>query len=375
MKIHEYQARKILAQHGVPVPEAELATSPVVSRSAAERLGGRVVVKAQVLVGGRGKAGGVRLAANPAEAEVIASRVLGMNLKGVTVRKVLVARAVNIQKEFYLGMTIDRSQQAVVAMCSAEGGVEIEEVAKADPEKIIKVWAHPMLGFFGFQARQLAMGIGLDGSYVREFTRIMQSMYSAMLDVHASLVEINPLVIADGRLLAVDTKIVLDDNILYARGDLQAMRDPDEDDPYERAAEEQGLSFVKLDGNIGCVVNGAGLAMATMDVVKLYGGAPANFLDIGGGARAESVAAALKIILSDPKVKAVLFNIFGGITRCDEVAKGIVAARDQLDRTVPMVVRLLGTNEEEAHRILAEADFVSVKTMEEAAETVVGLLK
>ncbi|MCL5025188.1 MAG: ADP-forming succinate--CoA ligase subunit beta [Chloroflexi bacterium] len=375
MKIHEYQAREILAKHGVPVPRAEVATSPAEARAVAERLGGSVVVKAQVLVGGRGKAGGVKLAAGPAEAEEIAGRILGMDLKGITVRRVLVAEAVNIQKELYLGVTIDRSRQAVVAMGSAEGGVEIEEVARTAPDKIIKVYAHPMLGFADFHARQLAYGMGLAPSFASDFTRIMRGLYNAMVATDASLVEINPLVIVDGKLLAIDSKILLDDNALYRHKDLEALRDLDEDDPYERAAREEGLNFVKLDGNIGCVVNGAGLAMATMDVVKLYGGDPANFLDIGGGARAESVAAALKIILSDPKVEAVLFNIFGGITRCDEVAKGIVAAQGQLERKVPMVVRLLGTNEEEARRILAEASLISATTMEEAAQKVVAQLK
>ncbi len=375
MKIHEYQAREILARAGAPVPRAEVASTPAEVRSIADRIGGRVVVKAQVLVGGRGKAGGVKLASTPVEAQQVATRILGMDLKGITVRKVLVAEAVDIEKEYYLGMIVDRSRQTVVAMGSAEGGVEIEEVARISPEKIIKVYAHPMIGFSGYHALQLAYGMGIDPSLYRDFSRIMLGMYKAMVDVDASLVEINPLVISGGKLLAIDSKINIDDNGLYRHRDLEAMRDLDEEDPYERAAREQGLNFVKLDGNIGCVVNGAGLAMATMDVVKLYGGEPANFLDIGGGARAESVAAALKIILSDPKVKAVLFNIFGGITRCDEVAKGIIAARSQLERQVPMVVRLLGTNEEEAHRILAEANLISATTMEEAAEKVVALLK
>jgi succinyl-CoA synthetase beta subunit len=260
-------------------------------------------------------------------------------------------------------------------MGCAEGGVEIEEVARTSPEKIIKIYIHPTLGLADYQTRQMGFDMGLDPTFSRDFMRIMHGMFNAMVAVDASLVEINPLVVVEGKLLAIDSKINLDDNALFRHPELEKMRDLDEEDPYERAAREVGLNFVKLDGNIGCVVNGAGLAMATMDVVKLYGGEPANFLDIGGGARSESVAAALNIILSDPKVKAILFNIFGGITRCDEVAKGIIAARSQLERTVPMVVRLLGTNEEEAHRILAEANLLSATTMEEAAELVVAQIK
>jgi succinyl-CoA synthetase beta subunit len=375
MKIHEFQARDILAEQGIPVPLGEVATTPAEARAIAGRIGGRVVVKAQVLVGGRGKAGGVKLASDPAEAQAVARQILGMDLKGITVRKVMVAKAVNIQKEMYLGMTIDRATQRVVAMGCAEGGVEIEEVARTSPEKIIKIYIHPTLGLADYQTRQMGFDMGLDPTFSRDFMRIMHGMFNAMVAVDASLVEINPLVVVEGKLLAIDSKINLDDNALFRHPELEKMRDLDEEDPYERAAREVGLNFVKLDGNIGCVVNGAGLAMATMDVVKLYGGEPANFLDIGGGARSESVAAALNIILSDPKVKAILFNIFGGITRCDEVAKGIIAASSQLERTVPMVVRLLGTNEEEAHRILAEANLLSATTMEEAAELVVAQIK
>ncbi len=375
MKIHEYQAREILARYGAPVPQAEVASTPAEARAIAERLGGKVVVKAQVLVGGRGKVGGVKLAADPNEAEQVAGRILGMDLKGITVAKVLVAEAVSIQKELYIGMVIDRSRQAIVAMGSSEGGVEIEEVARTAPEKIVKVYAHPMIGFSDYHARQMGFAMGVDPALMADFTRVFMGLYRAFVAVDASLAEINPLVVSGGKLLAIDSKINLDDNALFRHQDLEAMRDLAEEDPYEVAAREKGLNFVKLDGNIGCVVNGAGLAMATMDVIKLYGGEPANFLDVGGGARAESVSAALQIILSDPKVKAVLFNIFGGITRCDEVAKGIIAARAQLERTVPMVVRLLGTNEEEAHRILAEANLISATTMEEAAQKVVATIR
>jgi len=332
-----------------------------------------VVVKAQVLVGGRGKAGGVKLAATPDEAEVVAERILGLNIKGVTVRKLLVAEATDIAKEIYLGAVLDRTSQRVVVMASAEGGVEIEEVARTMPEKIVKVAADPFLGLADFQARQLAFGIGLPSNLVRDFVRLAKGLVQALVDTDASLAEINPLVMAkDGTLKAIDAKIVLDDNGLFWHRDLEALRDLDEEDIYEREARMNELSYVKLDGEIGCMVNGAGLAMATMDMIKLYGSAPANFLDIGGGARAERVAAALRIILSDRHVKAVLINIFGGITRCDEVARGIVAALQQVKPSVPMVARLIGTNEEEGRRLLAEANMITAATLAEAAQKVVA---
>ena len=375
MNIHEYQARALLERYGIPVPRGEVAESPTAVRAVAARLGVPVVVKAQVLVGGRGKAGGIKLAANPAGAEEVARRILGMQIKGITVRRVLVAEATDIAKELYLGFVLDRAGKRVVAMASAEGGVDIEEVARTAPEKIVKVAADPFLGFFDYQARELAFGIGLDPRLVPEFTKIAKALYSAFVNSDATLAEINPLVIADeGQLRAIDAKIVLDDNALFRHNDLEALRDTSAEDHYERCAREEGISYVKLDGEIGCVVNGAGLAMATMDVIKHFGGAPANFLDIGGGARAETVAAALNIILSDPNVQAVLFNIFGGITRCDEVAKGIIAALGQQRRQVPIVVRLVGTNEEEGRRILGEAGISAVSSMTEAARTVVQAL-
>jgi len=373
VKIHEYQAKQILARYNIPIPRGELAATPAEARSIAKSYGVPVVVKAQVLVGGRGKAGGVKLAATPDEAEVVAERILGMNIKGVTVRKVLVAEATDIAKEIYLGAVLDRTSQCVVVMASAEGGVEIEEVARTRPEKIVKVAADPFLGLADFQARQLAFGIGLPTNLVRDFVRIAKGLVQALMDTDASLAEINPLVIAkDGTLKAIDAKIVLDDNGLFRHRDLEALRDLDEEDIYEREARMNELSYVKLDGEIGCMVNGAGLAMATMDMIKLYGSAPANFLDIGGGARAERVAAALRIILSDRHVKAVLINIFGGITRCDEVARGIVAALQQVKPNVPMVARLIGTNEEEGRRILDEANLLTATTLAEAAQKAVA---
>lgn len=376
MKIHEYQAKQILARYNIPIPRGELATTPAEARSIAKSYGVPVVVKAQVLVGGRGKAGGVKLAATPDEAEVVAGRILGLNIKGVTVRKLLVAEATDIAKEIYLGAVLDRTSRHVVVMASAEGGVEIEEVARTMPEKIVKVAADPFLGLADFQGRQLAFGIGLPSNLVRDFVRLAKGLVQALMDTDASLAEINPLVIAkDGTLKAIDAKIVLDDNGLFRHRDLEALRDLDEEDVYEREARMNELSYVKLEGEIGCMVNGAGLAMATMDMIKLYGSAPANFLDIGGGARAERVAAALRIILADRHVKAVLFNIFGGITRCDEVAKGIVAALHEVKPSVPMVARLIGTNEEEGRRILAAANLITAATLAEAAQKAVAAAK
>jgi succinyl-CoA synthetase beta subunit len=324
-------------------------------------------------VGGRGKAGGIRLADHPDEVEKVADHILGMNIKGLTVKKVLVDEAADIGTEIYLGIVIDRAQCRPVMMASAEGGVEIEEVARATPERIVKIAIDPFLGLQSYQGRELAFGIGLPKELVRDFVKIAQGLYQAFLQCDASLAEINPLVVTgDGKLLAVDGKMLLDDNALFRHFELAEMRDADEETPEEQEARRHGLSYVKLDGEIGCMVNGAGLAMATMDVTKLYGGAPANFLDIGGGAQADRVAAALRIILSDPNVKAVLFNIFGGITRCDEVAKGILAALDEVPTDVPMVARLVGTNETEGREILANANMITADTLAQAAEKAVA---
>ena len=376
MNIHEYQSKRIFARYGVPIPRGDVAATPQEARAIAERLGVPVVVKAQVLVGGRGKAGGIKLARTPEEAEARAAEILSMQIKGIPVRRVLVDEAADIAQELYLGAVVDRAAQQAVMMASSEGGVDIEEVAARTPEKIVQVPMDPFLGLRAYQARELALGIGLDRRLVRDFTRIAQGLYRAFVDSDASLAEINPLVVTgeDG-LLAVDGKMVLDDNALFRHPDLAELRDVEAEDPYEREAREHGLSYVRLDGQIGCMVNGAGLAMATMDIAKLYGGAPANFLDIGGGAQADRVAAALRILLSDRRVKAVLLNIFGGITRCDEVARGILAALEEIETDVPMVVRLVGTNEEEGRRLLAEAEVITASTLEEAAQKAVQAVR
>jgi succinyl-CoA synthetase beta subunit len=374
MKLHEYQARDILAKYGIPVTGGGVASTPAEARALAEQIGAKVVVKAQVFVGGRGKAGGVKLADTPAQAEQVAGQILGMDIKGLTVEKVLVAEAISYEREIYLGVVMDRASKSIVVMASAEGGVEIEEVAKTNPEAIVKIAAHPMLGLQPFQARELAFGIGLtDGKQARQFAQIASALYKAYMDTDATLAEINPLVVLPGGALqALDSKIVLDDSALFRHRDLEAMRDSSDEPEAERMAREAGITFIKLDGNIGCMVNGAGLAMATMDVVKLYGGEPANFLDIGGGAGKDKVKAALQIILADPNVKAVMFNIFGGITRVDEVARGIIAALDEVATDVPMIARLVGTNEEEGRKLLAESRLLPAATLAEAAQKAVA---
>ena len=376
MKLHEYQSKRVFAQYGVPIPHGEVASSPAEARAIAEKIGKPVVIKSQVLVGGRGKAGGIKLALTPDEAEEVAGHILGMDIKGLTVKKVLVDEAADIRSEIYLGAVLDRSARRVAIMASSEGGVEIEEVASQTPEKIITVHVHPLLGMQGYQARQLAYGIGLPKEHISAFAKIAQSLYRAFVESDASLAEINPLVInGDNQLEAVDGKILLDDSALPRQKQMAAMRDPDEDSPTETEAREAGLSYIDLDGEIGCMVNGAGLAMATMDIIKLYGGNPANFLDIGGGAGAEKVLAALSIILRDARVKAVLINIFGGITRCDEVANGIVEAIDSLHVDVPIVVRMVGVNEDEGRQILAASNLPSANRLSEAVQMAVAAAK
>ena len=373
MKLHEYQSKRILAKYGVPIPRGDVATTPEEARTIATRLGTRVVVKSQVLVGGRGKAGGIRVADDPDQAEQVAAQILGMKIKGLPVKKVLLDEAADIVQEIYLGIVIDRAKRRAVMMASSEGGVEIEEVARSTPERIAQVTIEPFLGLQEYQGRDLAYSIGLAKDWVRDFVKIAQGLYTAFVECDASLAEINPLVVTgEGTLLAVDGKMLLDDNALFRHFELAEMRDADEETPEEQEARRYGLSFVKLDGEIGCMVNGAGLAMATMDITKLYGGEPANFLDIGGGAKAEKVAAALRIILADPNVKAVLFNIFGGITRCDEVAMGILEALSEVQTQVPMVARLVGTNEEEGRRLLAEAHMITASSLVEAAQKAVA---
>lgn len=376
MKIHEYQAKQILSRYNIPVQKGEVASSPEEAREIAKNIGGMVVVKAQVHAGGRGKAGGVKLAKTPDEAEEKAQAILGMNIKGSTVRRVLVTKAADIAKEFYLGAIIDRGAKGITLMGSSEGGVEIEEVAKVSPEKIIRVTADPFLGLGDFQARELAFGMGIEKDKINGFVTIAKELYRAFVENDADILEINPLILNDkGEWQALDAKMVYDDNALYRHREAEDLRDLGEEDQAEIEARKAGLSYVKLDGNIGCVVNGAGLAMATMDTLLLYGGEPANFLDIGGGAKADKVAAAIRIILSDPKVKAILFNIFGGITRGDDVAKGIIAGLEQIKTDVPIVIRLVGTNSAEGRKILEEANLKSAETLAEAAQKVVYVAK
>ena len=384
MKIQEADAKLLLVAAGLPVPPWTVARTPADARAAAERFlaegAGRVVIKAQVLVGGRGKAGGVKLAGSPQEAEDVASRILGLEIKGITVRKVLVGPAAVIVKEFYLGAILDRASRRIVLMASAEGGVEIEEVAKATPEAILRVSAHPLLGLLDYQARELAFGIGLAGPHLRDFVKIAKGLVATMKANDADLVEVNPLAIIresgpEGhveRLSCLDAKVTLDDSALPRHPDLEKLRDLDEEDPADSEARHYDISFIHLDGSIGCMVNGAGLAMTTMDLVKRAGGEPANFLDIGGGAKADRVAAAMRLILADPKVEAILVNIFGGITRGDEVARGLIEARSRQEREVPMVVRIVGTNAEEAGRLLEEARFETAATLDEAAQKAVA---
>ncbi len=376
MKLHEYQSKLIFAEYGVPIPKGNVTATASEVKQIAEELGGRVVVKSQVLVGGRGKAGGIRLAKSPKEAEEIATQILGMEIKGLPVRKVLIDEAANIENEIYLGITNDRGARKPVIMASSEGGVDIEEVVRTMPDKIIKVHIDPLLGLRDYQARDLAAGIDLPREHWKVFGKIAQGLWKAYELCDANLAEINPLVITEeGRLLAVDGKMVIDDNALFRQKALAEKRDLDIEASSETQARKYGLSFIKLDGNIGCMVNGAGLAMTTLDIIKLFGGEPANFLDIGGGANAESVSAAFRIILTDPNIKAILINIFGGITRGDEVAQGILAAMEEIKPNVPMVVRLIGTNAEEGRRMLADAEMITATTLVEAAQKAVAAAK
>ena len=373
MKLQEYRSKEILARHGVPLVLGEVTTTPKGARLAAQRIGGPVVVKAQVLVGGRGKAGGVKLAADPEQAAARAAEILGLDIKGVTVQTVLVAPAVEIAKEYYLGLILDRGAKAVTIIASAEGGVEIEETARTNPAAILRMPLHPLIGLQPHNTRRVSFFLGIAADLRKEFAGIMQGLYDAFIGSDADLAEINPLVVTDdGRLVALDAKIVLDDSALPRHPDLEALRDLNEEDPSETAARAAGINFIKLDGSIGCMVNGAGLAMTTMDLVKLAGGEPANFLDIGGGAKADRVAAAFRIILDDPNVRAILINIFGGITRGDEVAHGIVEARAALSREVPMVVRIVGTNAAEAADILRRANLITADSLDDAAAKAVA---
>lgn len=374
MKLHEYQSKQIFSRYGIPIPKGRVASTSDEAKQIAKELGSWVVIKSQVLVGGRGKAGGIRLAKTSEEAAEFADQILAMEIKGLPVRKVLVDEAAPIEEEIYLGITNDRNARRPVMISSSAGGVEIEEVARTSPEKIVKVLIDPLLGLRDYQARDIAAGIDLNRECWRQFIQIAKGLWQVYTDCDATLAEINPLVVTTGqKLLALDGKMVVDDNALYRQQTLAEMRDTDIEAPSEVEARRYGLSFIKLDGNIGCMVNGAGLAMTTMDIIKLFGGSPANFLDIGGGASSDKVSAAMRIILTDRNVKAVLYNIFGGITRCDEVARGILAAIQEVKPNVPMVVRLVGTNAEEGRRILADANMITAETLAEAAEKAVAV--
>ncbi len=383
MKIHEYQAKQILSKFGVQTPRGEVAFTPIEAREIAEKVGPRVVVKAQIHAGGRGKGGGVKIAANPQEAETLAKDMIGTTLvthqtgpEGKTVKRILVEEALDIEKELYIGIVIDRAKEAPVVMASSEGGVEIEKVAAETPELIYKEYIDPSTGFMGFQARKLAFKLGLKGETFKQGVKFLLALFKAFQATDASLAEINPLLITkQGNVLALDAKMNFDDNALARHPEIKDMRDLDEEEPLEVEASKYDLNYIKLDGNVGCMVNGAGLAMATMDIIMYTGGMPANFLDVGGGVSEEAVKNAFKILVSDPDVKAALINIFGGIVRCDLVANGIVKAAKELGLNIPMVVRLEGTNVEQGKKILEESGlrFQSASSMKEAAEKVVPL--
>ncbi len=376
MNLHEYQGRAIFRAGGIPMPDGDVATTPAEAEAIARRLNGQVVVKAQVHVGGRGKAGGVKLASTPKEAAEVAKKILGMQIKGLTVQKVLVVPAADIATEAYAGLILDRATQRPVFMVSAAGGIDIEEVAATTPEKITRLAVDPRYGLLPHQALTLAFTLFSDIAQVRATAKILEQLYQIFISNGCTLTEINPLVSTpDGKVLALDAKVTIDDNELDRRPDLAQLRDESAEEPSEVVARKANLTFIKLSGNVGCVVNGAGLAMATMDLVKYYGGQPANFLDIGGSSNPEKVVNALKIITGDPEVKAILFNIFGGITRTDDVANGILTAMKQFKVNVPLVIRLTGTNEEEAVRILKAAGMQALNDMDEAVQKVVEVAK
>jgi succinyl-CoA synthetase beta subunit len=373
MRLHEYQSKQIFGRYLIPIPRGRVASSSSEAKQIAEELGGRVVVKAQVLVSGRGKGGGIRLAKTAREAEELAASILGMDIKGLPVRKVLVDEAINIQKEIYLGITNDRSIRKPVMITSLAGGVNVEEVARTAPEKIVKIIIDPLLGLRDYQARDLAAGIDLPRELWRSYIEIAHGLWRVFEDFDATMAEINPLVIsADQKLMALDGKMSIDDNALYRHPEMTDYRDLDVEESAEIEARKYGLSYVKMNGSIGCLVNGAGLAMTTMDVIQLFGGTPANFLDIGGGASAEKVTAALRIIQQDKAVKLILINIFGGITRCDEVARGIMTAMKEIKTSIPMIIRLAGTNADEGKTILADAHLITADSIIDAAKMAIA---
>lgn len=374
MKIHEADARGIFSRYGLPVPPSVLVTEAEQAQRAAEKLSCPVVVKAQVLVGGRGKAGGVKLAATPAEAREKARAILGKEIKGLTVDKVLVAGAVDIERELYIGLVIDRRSRKPLMMVSASGGIDIEEVARATPDKILKTIIDPLVGILPFQKRAMTSFLTQDGGVAGQIGAALEALYNAFVGVDASLAEINPLVVSpDGTVWAIDAKINIDDNSLFRQTEIAGMRDRKAEDPGEEEARSNDLSYVKLEGSIGCIVNGAGLAMATMDMIKHYGAEPANFLDIGGSSSPQKVLAAMRIVLRDKHVKSVLINIFGGITRCDDVAQGIIDAKGELGIEVPLVVRLTGTNEERAREMLSGTELVPAASMDEGVKRAIEL--
>ena len=375
MKIQEYQAKQIFTKYNIPIPRGQVALNAGFVQQIAEDLGGKVVVKAQVLVGGRGKAGGIRLANDPEEAEDIATDMMGMDIKGFSIHKVLVEQAVDIKQELYLGIVTDRHLSSPVIIASSYGGVDIEDAAEEAPEKISHIQIDPLVGLCDFQIRCLAVSIDLPRQYWKKFAQIANSLWAIYEKHDASLVEINPLVISEGNdLIALDGKMTIDENALFRHPELADLRDLDMEDPYEIEAQKYGISYIRMNGNIGCLVNGAGLAMATMDILKLKGGEPANFLDIGGGAGAEKVSSAFRILLSDKQVKAILVNIFGGITRCDEIARGILMAlSEQKHRKLPILVRMIGTNAEEGLKLIEEHNLPSATSLVEAAEKTIEL--
>jgi succinyl-CoA synthetase beta subunit len=375
VKIHEYQAKQLMAKYGIPVPPGEVASTADEAAEAARRIGGRVVIKAQVHVGGRGKAGGIRLAETPEEARTVASEILGRPLKGLRVDRVLVESALDIDKELYLGIVLDRAARRHAVMVSAVGGVDIEEVARETPEKIAKTWIDPTLGLTNYQVRNLLIDAGFERALWADVSKVLFALYECYTSSDAVLAEINPLVVTkQGSVVAADAKVNIDDNALFRQPELAALREAAEENPLEIEAFKRGLQYVHLGGNIGIIGNGAGLVMATIDEVKREGGSPANFLDIGGGAKADLVANALELVLMDPQVKGVLFNVFGGITRCDEVANGILEAVRRVKVDVPIVVRLTGTNEAEGRAILANTPLIPAETMQEAARKIVELV-
>jgi succinyl-CoA synthetase beta subunit len=379
MDLLEYQGKQLFARHGVPVPDGKPATSVDEALSAADEIGYPCVVKAQVLIGGRGKAGGIKVVKDRDEARAAAEAILGMDIRGHTVHEVWIEAASDIAEEYYASIVFDRSAKAPLLLLSTQGGMDIEEVAERDPDAIARLHVDPLIGFQGFHGRRLAFEAGVADDVVRPIGAMLQKLYDAFVAEEAMLVEVNPLVVlSDRSVKALDAKVTLDGNSLYRHADNAALRNPGAEDPQEQMAKERGLTYVKLDGDIGILGNGAGLVMSTLDVVSLAGGAPANFLDAGGGSKAEAITQAVEVILSDPKVKAVLFNIFGGITRCDEIARGLIEAFDQIKPTVPFVVRLDGTNDKEGRELLAEANLPNVHmatTMLEAAEKVVELAR